>query len=119
VAPIAETWSREYSLALAEMIGRRGPSLAQVARRLTMSSRTLQRLGEHGTCWRAELEAARRAIASDSSGVKMASLARQRLRRPAIAAPRRAALEQRGGRPARGGEVAVRPESCRPGRHRR
>jgi transcriptional regulator GlxA family with amidase domain len=36
------------------------PSLAEIAHRLAISTRTLQRrLADHGTTWRAELDAAR------------------------------------------------------------
>jgi AraC-like DNA-binding protein len=78
VTPPTITFLEAFDLALADTIRGGRPTLQEVADRLAMSSRTLQRrLGEHGTCWRAELEAARRGIAYDRCGVKMASLARQ------------------------------------------
>ena len=76
--PRAVTFLEVFRVALAEAIERSAPSLHEVAGRLTVSPRTLQRrLAEHGTTWRAELDAARRSAASSSSArpVKMASLA--------------------------------------------
>jgi AraC-like DNA-binding protein len=54
-------WLDRFRQVLAETIGDGTISLAGLARRLAVSTRTLQRrLAEHGTTWRAELETARR-----------------------------------------------------------
>ena len=53
-------WYRQFQTQLEEVIAEGRPSLQVLARRLTVSTRTLQRrLAEHGTTWRAELETAR------------------------------------------------------------
>lgn len=57
-------WYRQFQAQLDEVIGQGRPSLQVLARRLMVSTRTLQRrLAEHGTTWRAELETARQARA--------------------------------------------------------
>jgi AraC-like DNA-binding protein len=59
--PVPAVWLDYFRQALAEAIGDSTPSLAALSRRLAVSTRSLQRrLAEHGTSWRAELEAARR-----------------------------------------------------------
>jgi AraC-like DNA-binding protein len=76
--PQAVTFPEVFRVVLTEALERGAPSLHEVAARLTVSPRTLQRrLAEHGTTWRAELDAARRHAASSASAqpVKMASLA--------------------------------------------
>jgi AraC-like DNA-binding protein len=58
--PAAATWHDHFRLQLSQAIEQGSPSLAALARRMSLSTRTLQRrLAEHGTSWRAELEAAR------------------------------------------------------------
>ncbi|MGF6889428.1 AraC-like DNA-binding protein [Nocardia sp. GAS34] len=58
--PRATTWSDRLALALASALDADSATLDHVARRLAMSSRTLQRrLAEDGTTWRAELDRAR------------------------------------------------------------
>jgi AraC-like DNA-binding protein len=60
-SPPAATWPEHFRRLLAESIDAGAPSLDAVARRLAVSRRTLQRqLAEHGTTWRAELDAVRR-----------------------------------------------------------
>jgi AraC-like DNA-binding protein len=54
------SWYRHFQTQLDEVIEQDRPSLQALARRQAVSTRTLQRrLAEHGTTWRAELEAAR------------------------------------------------------------
>jgi AcrR family transcriptional regulator len=54
-------WLRAFREILSERLGARAASLPAVARHLTVSSRTLQRqLEQHGTNWRAEIDAVRR-----------------------------------------------------------
>ncbi|MEV0251029.1 AraC family transcriptional regulator ligand-binding domain-containing protein [Nocardia sp. NPDC050712] len=58
-------WPDLFRAAMADALTRDELGLDAVAQRLAMSARTLQRrLGEHGTSWRAEVEAARLAKAT-------------------------------------------------------
>jgi AraC-like DNA-binding protein len=58
--PAIATWLDHFRQQLSEAIEQGSPSLAALGRRMSISTRTLQRrLAEHGTTWRAELEAAR------------------------------------------------------------
>ncbi len=74
-------WLWHFRQALGETIGDGTVSVNGLARRLAVSTRTLQRrLAEHGTTWRAELETARqhRARRAITAGPpSMTSLARQ------------------------------------------
>ena len=55
------SWRQHFRLLLTQALDDGGASLNEMARRMAVSSRTLQRhLAEHGTTWRAELDAARR-----------------------------------------------------------
>ena len=55
------TWRQHFRLVLTEALDDGGVSLNAMARRMAVSSRTLQRhLAEHGTTWRSELDVARR-----------------------------------------------------------
>lgn len=59
--PPTGTWKQEFRFLLAQEFENGPPTLTGMARRLALSPRTLQRhLAEHGTNWRAELDAARR-----------------------------------------------------------
>lgn len=59
--PPEPTWRQHFRLMLTEALDDGGTSLNAMARRMTVSPRTLQRhLAEHGTTWRSELDAARR-----------------------------------------------------------
>lgn len=59
--PAPADWLELFRQTLTEALGDSTPSLDSLSRRLAVSTRTLQRrLAEHGTCWRAELETARR-----------------------------------------------------------
>lgn len=70
------TWKQHFRLVLTEALDEGGTSLNAMARRMTVSSRTLQRdLAEHGTTWRSELDAARRWRADQLSEGDPASLA--------------------------------------------
>ncbi|MFF3019094.1 AraC family transcriptional regulator ligand-binding domain-containing protein [Streptomyces sp. NPDC057939] len=54
-------WLDLFRAALVSVQDETAPTLAEVARRMTVSTRTLQRrLDEHGTTWSAEVEAVRR-----------------------------------------------------------
>jgi len=79
--PPPVTWHGHFQRQLARSIEAGSPSLASVAKQMVVSPRTLQRqLAEHGTTWRAELDAARRrrAVAARQSGtVSSSALARQ------------------------------------------
>lgn len=58
--PPALSWHERFQVLLTQQIERGDPTLAALARRLRVSTRTLQRqLAEHGSTWRAELDAAR------------------------------------------------------------
>jgi AraC-like DNA-binding protein len=80
-APPPVTWHGHFQRLLARSIEAGSPSLERVAKQMAVSPRTLQRqLAEHGTTWRAELNAARerRVVKARQSGtVSTAALARQ------------------------------------------
>ncbi|WP_194814140.1 AraC family transcriptional regulator ligand-binding domain-containing protein [Nocardia sp. XZ_19_385] len=60
--PLTSAWAERVGVAIAEVLGDGEVSLEQVARRLAVSPRTLQRrLAEAGTTWRRELDRARHA----------------------------------------------------------
>jgi AraC-like DNA-binding protein len=59
--PTVATWHERFRRQLNQALEQGSPSLTALARRMSLSTRTLQRrLAEHGTTWRAELDAARR-----------------------------------------------------------
>jgi AraC-like DNA-binding protein len=71
------TWRQHFRLLLTRALDEGGASLNEMARRMAVSSRTLQRhLAECGTTWRAELDAARRWRADQLANDDPASLAR-------------------------------------------
>jgi AraC-like DNA-binding protein len=71
------TWRQHFRLLLTRALDEGGASLNEMARRMAVSSRTLQRhLAECGTTWRAELDAARRWRADQLANDDSASLAR-------------------------------------------
>ena len=80
-APPPVTWREHVHRQLADLIEDGTPSIDALARRLAVSTRTLQRqLAEQGTTWRAELDAARyrRAVHARRTGVSdLTRLARQ------------------------------------------
>jgi AraC-like DNA-binding protein len=80
-APRPATWLEHLQQLLDEAIDHGSPSLEAVARRLAVSSRTLQRrLAEHGTTWSAELDSARQRRARldhQDGAASMTRLARQ------------------------------------------
>jgi AraC-like DNA-binding protein len=80
-APPPVTWHGRFRQLLAQSIEAGSPSLESVAKRMAVSPRTLQRrLAEHGTTWRAELDAARQRQAErarQSGTVSTAGLAQQ------------------------------------------
>lgn len=77
-APRPATWLEHVQQLLNEAIAEGCPSLEAVARRLAVSSRTLQRrLADHGTTWSAELDAARQRQARLDGAASMTRLARQ------------------------------------------
>lgn len=83
------TWQERFGQLLDEALDHGSPELDEVARRLFVSRRTLQRrLAEQGTSWRAELDNARRRRARANGGAPItpAGLAR----RLGYAAPRSA-----------------------------
>jgi AraC-like DNA-binding protein len=66
-APLPVTWYERFQRLLDGALDASSPSLAEVARQLAMSARTLQRrLAERGTTWRAEVDAARRRRAENA-----------------------------------------------------
>ena len=68
--PLISAWPERVARALAEAFGDGEVSLDQVARRLVISPRTLQRrLAESGTTWRQELDRARLARAAAAGPV--------------------------------------------------
>lgn len=74
--PPQVTWYVQFQQRLDEVIVAGEPSLQVVARQMFVSTRTLQRqLAEHGTTWRAELDAARLRLARQASARNMTSLA--------------------------------------------
>jgi AraC-like DNA-binding protein len=67
--PPPPSWREHFQGLVAQAIQQGTPSLDTLARQLSVSRRTLQRqLAEHGTTWRAELDAARQRIAARASG---------------------------------------------------
>ncbi|MGH3264191.1 MAG: AraC family transcriptional regulator, partial [Trebonia sp.] len=75
--PPEATWQQHFRLLLVKALDDGNMSLSAMARRMTISPRTLQRqLAEHGTAWRAELEAARRWRAAQHRPDDPARLAR-------------------------------------------
>ncbi len=100
-APRPATWLDHFRQVLDTALRRGGsPALPEIARRLAVSPRTLQRrLAEHDTSWRAELDGARQRRAEESflhSGSGLNRLAR----RMGYTSPRsaRRALDRWGGR---------------------
>ena len=79
--PPPPTWREHFHGLVIEAVKDGAPSLDALAGRLSVSRRTLQRqLAEHGTTWRAELDAARQRIAgraSRSGALDATGLARQ------------------------------------------
>jgi AraC-like DNA-binding protein len=79
--PVAATWLDYFREQLSDTIEHGSPSLAALARRMSLSARTLQRrLAEHHTTWRAELDTARRQHAHrarQAGPASMTHLARQ------------------------------------------
>ncbi len=78
--PPPPDWLESFQRHLGEAIADSSASLTELARRLSVSPRTLQRrLAEHGTTWRAELDIARQRNAENArqSGTTMTRLARQ------------------------------------------
>jgi AraC-like DNA-binding protein len=70
------TWRQHFRLLLTQVLEDGGASLNEMARRMAVSPRTLQRhLAEHGTTWRSELDAARRWRADQLENDDPASLA--------------------------------------------
>lgn len=66
-SPPPVNWHERFRQLLDEALEAGSPSLGEVARRLTMSARTLQRrLAEHGSTWREELDAARKRRAKNA-----------------------------------------------------
>jgi len=80
-APPPATWYERFQQLVDEALVVSSPSLAETARRLALSTRTLQRrLADYGTTWRAELDAARRRRAYSArldGGPDAAKLARR------------------------------------------
>jgi AraC-like DNA-binding protein len=80
-APPPLTWHERFQQLLDAALEASGPSLSEIARRLAMSPRTLQRrLADYGTTWRAELDSARRRRAVSAradGGPDATTLARQ------------------------------------------
>jgi AraC-like DNA-binding protein len=80
-APPPTTWWERFRQLVDEALVVDSPSLAEIARHLAISTRTLQRrLADHGTTWRAELDGARQRRAASArleSGPDIARLARQ------------------------------------------
>jgi AraC-like DNA-binding protein len=75
--PPVASWQEHFRRLLAESLNDGSQSLDTLARRLAVSRRTLQRqLAEHGTSWRAELDAARRRRAQDARQRGTTDLAR-------------------------------------------
>jgi AraC-like DNA-binding protein len=77
-APSEASWQQHFRLLLVDALDEGTLSLGGMARRMTISPRTLQRqLSVHGTTWRAELDAARRYRAGQLRHHEPAKLARQ------------------------------------------
>lgn len=78
IPPPLATWHHHFTQQLSEVIEQGTPSLGMMALRMAASPRTLQRrLAEHGTTWRAELDAARQRRAQRVGTSSMTRLARQ------------------------------------------
>jgi AraC-like DNA-binding protein len=79
--PVAPAWQQHFRQLLGKAIEEGTPTLETLARRMSLSPRTLQRrLAEHGTTWRAELDTARRdraQTARQAGTPTMTRLARQ------------------------------------------
>jgi AraC-like DNA-binding protein len=79
--PAVVSWHDHFHRHLSDALDDGAPSLQALARRLAVSTRTLQRrLAEHGTTWRAELDDARQRSArhvSPAGPQSMSSLARR------------------------------------------
>lgn len=79
--PTAPAWHQHFRQQLDEAIRQGTPTLEALARHMLLSPRTVQRrLAEHGTTWRAELDAARRdraQTARQAGAPTMTRLARQ------------------------------------------
>ena len=76
--PPAITWEQDFRSLLAGELEEGPPSLTAMARRMSLSPRTLQRhLAERGMSWRAELDTARRWRASQLQPDDPAELARR------------------------------------------
>jgi AraC-like DNA-binding protein len=70
-------WRELFRVQLSRALAAGTPTLAEVSRRMAASIRTVQRrLAEYDTTWRAELEAARQRLASNS-GADRTALARR------------------------------------------
>lgn len=101
VVPSPTTWHEHFQQLLDEALDAGRPALDDMARRLLLSRRTLQRrLAEHRTNWRAELDSARQRralLSSPNAAAGLPSLAR----RMGYADPRsaRRALNRWGGPP--------------------
>jgi AraC-like DNA-binding protein len=76
--PRPTSWQERFRWLLTQLLEEGTPSLDTMARRLSVSGRTLQRqLAGHGTTWRAELDVARQRLASSSPQANQADVARQ------------------------------------------
>lgn len=79
--PRPATWLDHFRQALDKALRRGSPTLPEMASRLTVSPRTLQRqLAEHGTSWREELDGARQRRVEQSLhqvGIGLTRLARE------------------------------------------
>jgi AraC-like DNA-binding protein len=80
-APEPVTWFERFQQVVDAALDASSASLSEVAHDLAMSPRTLQRrLADHGTTWRAELDAARRwrvKSTAPDGGTDAATLARR------------------------------------------
>ena len=75
--PPVPTWEQEFRSLLTRELDDGAPSLTAIARRMSLSPRTVQRqLAERGTSWRSELDAARQRRANQLRGRDPADLAR-------------------------------------------
>lgn len=74
--PPVASWHEHFRLILDSLVAQGPLPLKEMAARLRVSTRTLQRqLAEQGTTWRAELDASRHRIATMAGAVSMAELA--------------------------------------------
>ena len=75
-APLAD-WRELFRAQLTQALASGMPTLSEVARRMTASTRTVQRrLADYGTTWRAELQAVRQQLAG-GGGADRTALARR------------------------------------------